>query len=238
MLPDQTAYAAAGVDIEAGDRAVELMKASVAKTRRPEVLGRLGGFAGLFDASRLATLDQPVLATSTDGVGTKVAIASGHGYPPHHRLRPGRHGGRRPGGVWGRAAVHDRLHRVWPGRARADRGHRQGHRRGVCRGGLCPARRRDRGASGTARAGRIRHRRGGDRSGGEGQDPRRRAGAAGRRGAGDRVVRSALQRLLPGQAGVADGRLVPRPPRARARPDHRRRAARRRPGSTAWTAWP
>ncbi|MDO5500370.1 MAG: phosphoribosylformylglycinamidine cyclo-ligase [Propionibacteriaceae bacterium] len=70
-----SAYARAGVDIEAGDRAVELMKASVAKTHRPEVLGGLGGFAGFFDASTLAAYRHPVLATSTDGVGTKVAIA-------------------------------------------------------------------------------------------------------------------------------------------------------------------
>ncbi|MCW3158650.1 phosphoribosylformylglycinamidine cyclo-ligase [Micropruina sonneratiae] len=70
-----SAYAAAGVDIEAGDRAVELMKSHVAATRRPEVLGGLGGFAGFFDASALARYDHPVLATSTDGVGTKVAIA-------------------------------------------------------------------------------------------------------------------------------------------------------------------
>ncbi len=72
---NQSAYAAAGVDIEAGDRAVELMKASVAKTRRPEVLGGLGGFAGFFDASALKGYRHPVLASSTDGVGTKVAIA-------------------------------------------------------------------------------------------------------------------------------------------------------------------
>lgn len=69
------AYAEAGVDIAAGDRAVELMKEWVAKTRRREVLGELGGFAGLFDAASLAKLRRPVLATSTDGVGTKVAIA-------------------------------------------------------------------------------------------------------------------------------------------------------------------
>lgn len=72
---NQSAYARAGVDIEAGDRAVELMKASVARTRRREVLGGLGGFAGFFDASALKSYRQPVLATSTDGVGTKVAIA-------------------------------------------------------------------------------------------------------------------------------------------------------------------
>ena len=74
-MSDKSAYAAAGVDIEAGDRAVELMKDWVAKTRRPEVIGSIGGFAGLFDASALAKLEHPVLATSTDGIGTKVAIA-------------------------------------------------------------------------------------------------------------------------------------------------------------------
>ncbi|GAB2475402.1 phosphoribosylformylglycinamidine cyclo-ligase [Luteococcus sediminum] len=71
----QSAYARAGVDIEAGDRAVELMKEHVARTRRPEVLGGLGGFAGFFDASAFKNYRHPVLATSTDGVGTKVAIA-------------------------------------------------------------------------------------------------------------------------------------------------------------------
>ncbi|GHA02092.1 phosphoribosylformylglycinamidine cyclo-ligase [Streptomyces echinoruber] len=68
-------YAAAGVDIEAGDRAVELMKEWVKKTRRPEVLGGLGGFAGLFDASALKNYRRPLLASATDGVGTKVDIA-------------------------------------------------------------------------------------------------------------------------------------------------------------------
>lgn len=70
-----SAYARAGVDIEAGERAVELMKAHVAQTARPEVIGGLGGFAGFFDASALAHFRHPLLATSTDGVGTKVAIA-------------------------------------------------------------------------------------------------------------------------------------------------------------------
>jgi phosphoribosylformylglycinamidine cyclo-ligase len=74
-MSDESAYAAAGVDIKAGDRAVELIKERVAKTRRPEVMGEIGGFAGLFDASALAKFEHPVLATSTDGVGTKVAIA-------------------------------------------------------------------------------------------------------------------------------------------------------------------
>jgi phosphoribosylformylglycinamidine cyclo-ligase len=68
-------YEAAGVSIEAGDKAVELMKVWIEKARRPEMMGGIGGFAGLFDASALKSYDHPVLATSTDGVGTKVAIA-------------------------------------------------------------------------------------------------------------------------------------------------------------------
>ncbi|MEB8341318.1 phosphoribosylformylglycinamidine cyclo-ligase [Streptomyces endophyticus] len=68
-------YKTAGVDIEAGDRAVELMKEWVKKTQRPEVLGGLGGFAGLFDASALKKYERPLLASATDGVGTKVDIA-------------------------------------------------------------------------------------------------------------------------------------------------------------------
>jgi phosphoribosylformylglycinamidine cyclo-ligase len=67
-------YADAGVNIHAGDRAVELLKSKVRDTRRPEVLGDLGGFAGLF---RLDTRKyrNPILASSTDGVGTKLVIA-------------------------------------------------------------------------------------------------------------------------------------------------------------------
>ncbi|NJP68090.1 phosphoribosylformylglycinamidine cyclo-ligase [Streptomyces spiramenti] len=68
-------YAAAGVDIEAGDTAVELMKKWVATAQRPESVGGLGGFAGLFDASALKRYERPLLASATDGVGTKVAVA-------------------------------------------------------------------------------------------------------------------------------------------------------------------
>ena len=71
----QNAYAAAGVSIDAADRAIELMKVWVDKARRPEMIGGLGGFAGLFDASALTRYKRPLLATSTDSVGTKVAIA-------------------------------------------------------------------------------------------------------------------------------------------------------------------
>ncbi len=68
-------YAAAGVDTAAGDLAVELMKAAVTRTHGPSVIGGVGGFAGLVDVSFLREFDRPLLATSTDGVGTKVAIA-------------------------------------------------------------------------------------------------------------------------------------------------------------------
>jgi len=68
-------YAAAGVDTRAGDLAVELMKEAVAATHGPSVLGGVGGFAGLFDLSFVKDYARPLLATSTDGVGTKIAIA-------------------------------------------------------------------------------------------------------------------------------------------------------------------
>ena len=67
-------YAAAGVDIDAGERAVTLMRAAVERTHRPEVVGGLGGFAGLF-ALDVAKYRRPLLASSTDGVGTKIALA-------------------------------------------------------------------------------------------------------------------------------------------------------------------
>jgi phosphoribosylformylglycinamidine cyclo-ligase len=67
------AYARAGVDVDAGERAVELMRASVAGTRRPEVLGGLGGFGSAVAIPPGYT--EPVIVSSTDGVGTKTAIA-------------------------------------------------------------------------------------------------------------------------------------------------------------------
>ncbi|ADT97712.1 MULTISPECIES: phosphoribosylformylglycinamidine cyclo-ligase [Mycolicibacterium] len=66
-------YASAGVDIEAGDRAVELFKPLAKKATRPEVRGDLGGFAGLF--ALRGDYREPLLASSTDGVGTKLAVA-------------------------------------------------------------------------------------------------------------------------------------------------------------------
>ena len=68
-------YADAGVDVEAGERAVALMRDAVSRATRPEVVGSFGGFAGLLDISALRAYARPLLATSTDGVGTKVAVA-------------------------------------------------------------------------------------------------------------------------------------------------------------------
>lgn len=71
----EVTYASAGVDVEAGDRAVELMKDAVKATHHAHVVGGVGGFAGLYDLSEITRYRKPYLATSTDGVGTKVAIA-------------------------------------------------------------------------------------------------------------------------------------------------------------------
>ncbi len=67
-------YREAGVDIDAGSQAVELMKPAVKRTSRPEVLGGLGGFGGLF-ALDLKKFPEPVLVSGTDGVGTKLKLA-------------------------------------------------------------------------------------------------------------------------------------------------------------------
>ena len=72
-------YAAAGVDVEAGERAVALMRSAVAAAQRPEVFGDFGGFSGLFDISAYSAMSRPLLATSTDGVGTKIAVARAMG---------------------------------------------------------------------------------------------------------------------------------------------------------------
>ncbi|MDQ3988298.1 MAG: AIR synthase related protein, partial [Actinomycetota bacterium] len=71
-------YAAAGVDIAAGEQAVAQLRPWAERATRPEVLGGIGGFAGLFQL-RLDRWREPVLASSTDGVGTKIAIAQAMG---------------------------------------------------------------------------------------------------------------------------------------------------------------
>ena len=71
------AYRASGVDVDAGERAVALMREAVASTRRPEVVGGLGGFAGAIEIP--AGYRRPLLVASTDGVGTKTALARAAG---------------------------------------------------------------------------------------------------------------------------------------------------------------
>ena len=79
----KSAYAASGVSIDAGNRAVELMKSAVKATYTPAVLSGIGSFGGLFDGSALKEMKDPVLVASTDGVGTKVKLAAATG-----RYRP------------------------------------------------------------------------------------------------------------------------------------------------------
>jgi phosphoribosylformylglycinamidine cyclo-ligase len=74
-VSEPTAYQRSGVDTEAGDVAIELMRADVVATHQGRVPGGVGGFAGLFDAKFLTDYQHPILASATDGVGTKVAIA-------------------------------------------------------------------------------------------------------------------------------------------------------------------
>ncbi len=68
-------YKKAGVDIEAGYKSVELMKQYVKETTRPEVLGGLGGFSGAFSLKDIKNMEDPVLLSGTDGVGTKIKLA-------------------------------------------------------------------------------------------------------------------------------------------------------------------
>jgi phosphoribosylaminoimidazole synthetase len=72
----ESAYSDSGVDIDAGNRAVDLMKDAVKSTHTASVLASIGSFGGLFDASTLKTMSSPVLVASTDGVGTKVKLAA------------------------------------------------------------------------------------------------------------------------------------------------------------------
>lgn len=74
-MEDKMDYKKAGVDIEAGYKAVELMKKHVQKTMRPEVLGGIGGFSGAFSLESFKNMEKPTLVSGTDGVGTKLKLA-------------------------------------------------------------------------------------------------------------------------------------------------------------------
>ena len=79
-------YAAAGVDITAGYKAVELMKTHIARTRNLGCLDDVGGFGGCFGLP-IAGMEEPVLVSGTDGCGTKVQAGHPHGQARHHRHR-------------------------------------------------------------------------------------------------------------------------------------------------------
>lgn len=74
-MAEQITYKDAGVDVDEGARAVDAIRASVKSTYRPEVIGDIGGFGGLFSAAALKQMDDPILVSGTDGVGTKLALA-------------------------------------------------------------------------------------------------------------------------------------------------------------------
>jgi phosphoribosylformylglycinamidine cyclo-ligase len=76
MTTDESAYKRAGVDISAGNRATNLMKAAVQATHDDRVLAGIGAFGGLFDVSSFKEMKRPTLVASTDGVGTKTKVAS------------------------------------------------------------------------------------------------------------------------------------------------------------------
>lgn len=79
MADKHITYADAGVDVDEGARSVELIKPAVKKTNRPEVIGGLGGFGSLFSMKGYKDMEDPVLVSGTDGVGTKLAIAQRFG---------------------------------------------------------------------------------------------------------------------------------------------------------------
>ena len=75
QAPEQMTYAQAGVDIEEGARAVGAIKQHVHSTYRPEVVGDIGGFGGLFSIAAAKDMEDPLLVSGTDGVGTKLKVA-------------------------------------------------------------------------------------------------------------------------------------------------------------------
>ncbi len=74
-MAEEVTYASAGVDTAEGARAVDAIKATVKETYRPEVIGDIGGFGGLFSIAAAKTMEDPILVSGTDGVGTKLKLA-------------------------------------------------------------------------------------------------------------------------------------------------------------------
>lgn len=74
-MAEEVTYASAGVDTAEGARAVDAIKATVKETYRPEVIGDIGGFGGLFSIAAAKAMEDPILVSGTDGVGTKLKLA-------------------------------------------------------------------------------------------------------------------------------------------------------------------
>ena len=198
-------YAAAGVDIDAGERAVDALQpvrgegaAARGARRHRRLRGPLRAEAGPLHRAGAGRVDRRGRHQGRDRPGA--------GQARHDRARPGRDGRRRPRGVRGRAAVPAGLHRGRQARARAHRGRRGGHRGGLPAGGLRAAGRGDRRAPRDDGGGRLRpvghrrrHRRGRRDAAARARAPRRRADRHGQ-------LRPALQRLLAGPPRAAADR--------------------------------
>ena len=191
-------YREAGVDIDAGDDAVRRITPLARATNRAEVIGGVGGFASLVGLP--SKYREPVMVSSTDGVGSKLKIACLDRPSRHGGHRPGRHGRQRHPRARRRAALLPRLHLRRPARSRADRIDRRRRRRGLPAGRLRAGRRRDGRAPGLAPARRVRSRRLRGRHRRAAAIDRRLEDPSGRRRAGAGLVRPALQRLQPGPA--------------------------------------
>ena len=151
-------YAQAGVDIDAGNRMVEMIKPLVRATARPGADAEIGGFGGLFDLKRAGFKD-PVLVAANDGVGTKVKIAIETGLPRHDRHRSRRHVGQRSRRAGRRAAVLPRLFRHRQARSRRSAPRSSRASPPAAAGRLRADRRRDRGNARRLSRRRLRSRR-------------------------------------------------------------------------------
>ena len=149
-----TSYAAAGVDIAEGNRAVAEMRHAVERTHGAEVVRGVGSFGGAFSAKAIAAMDDPVLVASTDGVGTKVELAARLGRCPRPRPRHRQPLRRRRVRAIGASTVLPRLHRRQQARRRRRRRDRQRDGRSVRRrrSARCSAARRRRCPACTRRA--------------------------------------------------------------------------------------
>ena len=211
-------YAEAGVDIDAGNRMVELIKPLVRATARPGADAEIGGFGGLFDLKR-AGFSDPVLVAATDGVGTKVKIA----------IETGRHDtiGIDLVAMWVNDLVVQGAEPLFfldyfaCGKLEPEVGAAvvARHRRGLPAGRLRADRRRDRRNAGPLQAGRLRPRRLRGRRGRARHAAAARRYRGRRRRARPRLLRRALQRLFAG----AQGRRASRAELGRARAVRRRR---------------